>query len=232
MSALPTSCGSNQKPGSISGSQGPHNPPGWGASTQRSMVRRHHSTGLATAPSQQCAVSWRRYNVMDTGQTRSGRGTMSSPHEVATLLFGRDKDLELLHAFVRQSSSDGGALMLSGAPGVGKTVLLEAVAPYSAMRVSACCVPLVRSSSPTPSPRSSPRRRKRPRRPEPAATRRAFIHQSARQSPPVLTDARPSSRDRCCSSPPPATARDQTPAPLRCGQAQHVCPLLRPEPGR
>ena len=71
---------------------------------------------------------------------------MSSPHEVATLLFGRDKDLELLHAFVRQSSSDGGALMLSGAPGVGKTVLLEAVAPYSAMRVSACCVPLVRSS--------------------------------------------------------------------------------------
>jgi hypothetical protein len=48
---------------------------------------------------------------------------MSSPHEVATLLFGRDKGLELLHAFVRQSSSDGGALMLSGAPGVGKTVL-------------------------------------------------------------------------------------------------------------
>ncbi len=54
------------------------------------------------------------------------------PHEVATLLFGRDKDLELLHAFVGQSSSDGGPLMLSGAPGVGKTVLLEAVAAYSA----------------------------------------------------------------------------------------------------
>ena len=57
---------------------------------------------------------------------------MSSPHEVATLLFGRDKDLELLHAFVGQSSSDGGALVLSGAPGVGKTVLLEAVAAHSA----------------------------------------------------------------------------------------------------
>ena len=57
---------------------------------------------------------------------------MSSPHEVATLLFGRDKDLELLHAFVDQSSSDGGALVLSGAPGVGKTVLLEAVAAHSA----------------------------------------------------------------------------------------------------
>jgi DNA-binding CsgD family transcriptional regulator len=57
---------------------------------------------------------------------------VSSPHEVATLLFGRDKDLELLHAFVDQSSSDGGALVLSGAPGVGKTVLLEAVAAHSA----------------------------------------------------------------------------------------------------
>jgi hypothetical protein len=57
---------------------------------------------------------------------------VSSPHEVATPLFGRDKDLELLHAFADQSSSDGGALVLSGAPGVGKTVLLEAVAAHSA----------------------------------------------------------------------------------------------------
>jgi hypothetical protein len=57
---------------------------------------------------------------------------VSSPHEVATLLFGRDRDLELLHAFVDQSSTDGGALVLSGAPGVGKTVLLEAVAAHSA----------------------------------------------------------------------------------------------------
>jgi len=57
---------------------------------------------------------------------------VSSPHEVATLLFGRDKDLEVLHAFVGQSSADGGALVLSGAPGVGKTVLLEAVAAHSA----------------------------------------------------------------------------------------------------
>jgi DNA-binding CsgD family transcriptional regulator len=57
---------------------------------------------------------------------------VSSPQKVATLLFGRDKDLEFLHAFVGQSSSDGGALVLSGAPGVGKTVLLEAVAAHSA----------------------------------------------------------------------------------------------------
>src|SRR4029077_15252416 len=50
----------------------------------------------------------------------------------APLLFGRDKELELLHAFVDQSSSDGDALVLSGAPGVGKTVLLEAVAAHAA----------------------------------------------------------------------------------------------------
>jgi pimeloyl-ACP methyl ester carboxylesterase len=57
---------------------------------------------------------------------------VSSPHETATPPFGRDKDLEVLHAFVDQSSSDGGAVMLSGAPGVGKTVLLAAVAGHSA----------------------------------------------------------------------------------------------------
>ena len=52
-------------------------------------------------------------------------------HQDAPLLFGRDKDLELLHAFVDQSSSDGDALLLSGAPGVGKTVLLDAVAAHA-----------------------------------------------------------------------------------------------------
>jgi DNA-binding CsgD family transcriptional regulator len=50
----------------------------------------------------------------------------------ATALFGRDKELEVLHAFVQQSSSDGDALLLSGAPGVGKTVLLDAVAAHVA----------------------------------------------------------------------------------------------------
>ena len=52
---------------------------------------------------------------------------MGSFHQQGTMLFGRDKDLELLHAFVDRSSSDG-ALLMSGAPGVGKTVLLETVA--------------------------------------------------------------------------------------------------------
>ena len=57
---------------------------------------------------------------------------MSSSHDRATVLFGRDDDLGLLHAFVERASSAGDALVLSGAPGVGKTVLLEAVAAHSA----------------------------------------------------------------------------------------------------
>ena len=52
-------------------------------------------------------------------------------HQDATALIGRDEDLELLHAFVNQSSSDGDALLLSGAPGVGKSVLLDAVAAHA-----------------------------------------------------------------------------------------------------
>ena len=52
-------------------------------------------------------------------------------HQEATL-FGRDEALELLRGFVVSSSSDGDALLLSGAPGVGKTVLLDAVAAHAA----------------------------------------------------------------------------------------------------
>ena len=52
-------------------------------------------------------------------------------HRDVTQLFGRDTELELLHAFVDESSSDGDAVLLSGAPGVGKTVLLDAAATYA-----------------------------------------------------------------------------------------------------
>ena len=54
-----------------------------------------------------------------------------SLHQDGTLLFGRDKDLELLHEFIEQTSADGDALLLSGAPGVGKTVLLDAAATHA-----------------------------------------------------------------------------------------------------
>ena len=53
-------------------------------------------------------------------------------HSDATMLFGRDRDLVILHAFVDQLSSDGDALLLSGVAGVGKTALLDAVAARAA----------------------------------------------------------------------------------------------------
>ena len=45
-------------------------------------------------------------------------------------LIGRDNDLENITAFVDQAAGSGGALLLSGEAGVGKTVLLDAVAAH------------------------------------------------------------------------------------------------------
>jgi hypothetical protein len=43
-------------------------------------------------------------------------------------LVGRERDLEVVRSFVGQASVSGGALMIEGDPGVGKTALLDAVA--------------------------------------------------------------------------------------------------------
>ena len=43
-------------------------------------------------------------------------------------LVGRDPELALLRDFLARSAVDGGALLLTGDPGVGKTALLEAAA--------------------------------------------------------------------------------------------------------
>lgn len=43
-------------------------------------------------------------------------------------LIGRDQELALLDAFLSRSAADGGALLLTGEPGVGKTALLQAAA--------------------------------------------------------------------------------------------------------
>ena len=46
-------------------------------------------------------------------------------------LIGRDDDLEYLTAFADRAAVSGGALLLSGEAGVGKTVLLEAATAHA-----------------------------------------------------------------------------------------------------
>src|SRR5262245_28517408 len=41
-------------------------------------------------------------------------------------LVGRDSEMERIHAFLAAARIDGGALLVTGEPGVGKTVLLNA----------------------------------------------------------------------------------------------------------
>jgi DNA-binding CsgD family transcriptional regulator len=46
----------------------------------------------------------------------------------ATALIGRDKELEILARFLEQAAAEGGAFLLVGEPGAGKTALLDAAA--------------------------------------------------------------------------------------------------------
>ncbi|MEN3357750.1 MAG: hypothetical protein V7637_1732 [Mycobacteriales bacterium] len=50
---------------------------------------------------------------------------------LAERLIGRDADLARIHSFIDQASENGGALLLSGDAGVGKTVLVQAAARYA-----------------------------------------------------------------------------------------------------
>jgi DNA-binding CsgD family transcriptional regulator len=58
-------------------------------------------------------------------------GADALPGEAAGSLFGRAGNLRFITAFVDQAAVSGGALLLSGEPGVGKTVLLDAAAEHA-----------------------------------------------------------------------------------------------------
>ncbi|MFZ0757552.1 MAG: AAA family ATPase, partial [Trebonia sp.] len=46
----------------------------------------------------------------------------------ATALIGRDGELEIIAGFLEQAAAEGGAFLLVGEPGAGKTALLDAAA--------------------------------------------------------------------------------------------------------
>jgi AAA ATPase domain len=50
----------------------------------------------------------------------------------ARMLVGRDRELAILDSFGRQATADGGALLFTGEPGVGKTAILDAAAEAAA----------------------------------------------------------------------------------------------------
>src|SRR5215469_13627028 len=53
-------------------------------------------------------------------------------HGTGGPLVGRDEDIEFIRSFVDQAATGGGALLVSGEIGVGKTMLLEAAASHAA----------------------------------------------------------------------------------------------------
>jgi predicted ATPase len=52
--------------------------------------------------------------------------------EKARMLVGRDRELAILDSFGRRATADGGALLFTGEPGVGKTAILDAAAEAAA----------------------------------------------------------------------------------------------------
>ncbi len=50
----------------------------------------------------------------------------------ARMLVGRDRELAILDSFLPQAAADGGALLFTGEPGVGKTMILDAAAAAAA----------------------------------------------------------------------------------------------------
>ena len=53
---------------------------------------------------------------------------------IAATLVGRDRELGLVASFLDQVTAEGGALLFTGEPGVGKTVILDAAAEEAVAR--------------------------------------------------------------------------------------------------
>ena len=71
---------------------------------------------------------------------------MSQPAILPGALVGRDGELGFLQDFCRQAAVSGGALFLSGDPGVGKTALVNALAARHPRRARWWCAWPARSS--------------------------------------------------------------------------------------
>ncbi len=74
--------------------------------------------------------------------TRSWPLTESSPWPLTRSLIGRDEELELISGFIGRAASAGGAMLLIGEHGVGKTALLS----VAAERATACGIRVLRGS--------------------------------------------------------------------------------------
>src|SRR5262245_42692596 len=60
------------------------------------------------------------------GYTAAMNDTDAPGHDRDGQLIGRESEMERIRAFVAAVRTDGGALLVTGEPGVGKTVLMDA----------------------------------------------------------------------------------------------------------
>ena len=74
----------------------------------------------------------RRPGVLADGVTAADRRPPLCSGGQPPELLGRDEDVTVIRAFIDQVPARGGALLISGEPGVGKTVLLDAAARTAA----------------------------------------------------------------------------------------------------
>jgi DNA-binding CsgD family transcriptional regulator len=77
-------------------------------------------------------IFWRRPGVPADGLTAADRRRPFCRDDQPSELVGRDEDVTVIRAFIDQVPARGGALLISGEPGVGKTALLDAAARTAA----------------------------------------------------------------------------------------------------